>query len=69
MTHDAGHTEDLINDTFLKLSGKISLLRTLEIVVVLDYPYAETGFTDERYKSNFYNNFLQHRFFALQCGA
>lgn len=30
ITYDAGHTEDLINDTFLKLIGKISVLRTLE---------------------------------------
>ena len=30
ITRDANHTEDLINDTFLKLIGKISLLRTLE---------------------------------------
>ena len=30
ITYDASHTEDLINETFLKLIGKISLLRTLE---------------------------------------
>lgn len=30
ITQDTGHTEDLINDIFLKLIGKISLLRTLE---------------------------------------
>lgn len=30
ITRDAGHTEDLINDTFIKLMDKISLLRTLE---------------------------------------
>jgi len=30
ITHDAGHTEDLVNDTFIKLINKIPLLRTLE---------------------------------------
>jgi RNA polymerase sigma-70 factor (ECF subfamily) len=30
ITYDTDHIEDLINDTFLKLLGKISLLRTLE---------------------------------------
>jgi len=30
ITHDANNTEDLIQDTFIKLIGKISLLRTLD---------------------------------------
>ncbi len=30
ITYDADHAEDLINDTFVKLIGKISVLRTLE---------------------------------------
>ena len=30
ITHDADHVEDLINDTFIKLIEKISLIRTLD---------------------------------------
>ena len=30
ITHDANHVEDLINDTFIKLIEKISLIRTLD---------------------------------------
>lgn len=29
ITHDMDHVEDLINDTFIKLIGKVSVLRTL----------------------------------------
>jgi RNA polymerase sigma-70 factor (ECF subfamily) len=30
ITHDADHVEDLINDTFIKLIEKVSLIRTLD---------------------------------------
>lgn len=37
ITHDADNVEDLINDTFMKLIEKISLIRTLDSCKIADY--------------------------------
>ncbi|HAG08590.1 MAG TPA: sigma-70 family RNA polymerase sigma factor [Desulfotomaculum sp.] len=53
ITHDANNVEDLINDTFIKLIEKISLIRTLESCKLATYVvYASRGVAI---------NFVKHR--------